>query len=96
MAQALFNKGVSNSDADKAVKLVFNNAESDDSIESNFGMSKASMDHLFLQASKQWLRNQNSTPDTHKVRIIRWLQYRGFNWGVTNFIVKKLESQYPT
>ncbi|KAL5735583.1 hypothetical protein ACOSP7_030050 [Xanthoceras sorbifolium] len=93
--QALFNKGINNTDADKAVTLVFKDAESDDDQESKLGMSKLSMDHLFVQASKQWLRNQDAPEETRKVRIIRWLQYRGFNWGVTNFILKKLESQYP-
>jgi len=26
---------------------------------------------------------------------VRWLQYRGFNWAVTNAIVRKLEAQHP-
>ncbi|KAK3200077.1 hypothetical protein Dsin_023492 [Dipteronia sinensis] len=93
--QALFNKGIQNTDAEKAVKLVFKDAESDDDQESKLGMSKLSMDHLFVQASKQWLRSQDAPKETRKVRIVRWLQYRGFNWGVTNFILKRLESQYP-
>ncbi|KAK0602820.1 hypothetical protein LWI29_037287 [Acer saccharum] len=93
--QALFNKGIQNTDAEKAVKLVFKDAESDDDQESKLGMSKLSMDHLFVQASKQWLRSQDAPKETRKIRIVRWLQYRGFNWGVTNSILKRLESQYP-
>ncbi|KAK2640059.1 hypothetical protein Ddye_027854 [Dipteronia dyeriana] len=87
--QALFNKGIQNTDAEKAVKLVFKEAESDDDQESKLGMSKLSMDHLFVQASKQWLRSLDAPKETRKVRIVRWLQYRGFNWGVTNFILKR-------
>ncbi|TXG68031.1 hypothetical protein EZV62_009306 [Acer yangbiense] len=87
--QALFNKGIQNTDAEKAVKLVFKDAESDDDQESKLGMSKLSMDHLFVQASKQWLRSQDAPKETRKIRIVRWLQYRGFNWGVTNFILKR-------
>ncbi|KAJ0044420.1 hypothetical protein Pint_03725 [Pistacia integerrima] len=94
--QALFNKGISGTDADKAVKLVFQDAESDGEQESKLGMSKHSMDQLFVQAKKQWLRSQDAPKETRKTRIIRWLQYRGFNWGISSFILKKLESHYPT
>ncbi|EHA8592284.1 putative Regulatory protein recX [Cocos nucifera] len=59
------------------------------------GMSKTSMDRLFLQASKQWLRGQSTSLENRKARIIRWLQYRGFGWGVTSTILERLESQYP-
>ncbi|KAJ4725381.1 Regulatory protein RecX [Melia azedarach] len=93
--QALFNKGISGNDADNAIKVVFRDGECDEDQESKLGMSKLSMDQLFIQASKQWLRSQDAPKDTRKLRIIRWLQYRGFNWGVTSFILKKLESLYP-
>lgn len=94
--QALFKKGISQTDAKKAVNLVFRDGESDEDQESKLGMSKHSIDHLFVQASKQWLRSQGAPKETRKSRIIHWLQYRGFNWCVTSFILKKLESQYPS
>ncbi|XP_048235644.1 uncharacterized protein LOC8271843 isoform X2 [Ricinus communis] len=91
--QALFMKGVSEADAEKAIKLVFEDDRSGGQ-ELKLGMSKLSMEHLLVQASKQWFRGQDVPRETRKSRIIRWLQYRGFNWGVISFILKKLESQY--
>ncbi|GMI63844.1 hypothetical protein HRI_000053700 [Hibiscus trionum] len=95
--QALFKKGISEADAETALKLVFKDQVdfSNDDQESRLGLSKHSMDHLLIQASKQWLRGQDVPKETRKSRIVRWLQYRGFNWSVIGFIVKKLESQYP-
>ena len=97
MNQALVKKGISEADAGNALKLVFENqvGDSNDDQESTLGLSKLSMDHLLIQASKQWLRGQDVSKETRKSRIVRWLQYRGFNWGVIGSIVKKLESQYP-
>ncbi|KAM7499034.1 hypothetical protein LguiA_023448 [Lonicera macranthoides] len=93
--QALFEKGVSKVDAEKAIQLVFEDRESgEDQESSRLGMSKHSIDHLIVQASKQWLRGRDGPPDKQKSRIIRWLQYRGFNWGVISFVLKKLESEY--
>ncbi|CAL5392417.1 unnamed protein product [Camellia sinensis] len=89
--QALFKKGVSEVDAEKAINLVFQDSDQ----ESRHGLSKVSMDHLFVQASKQWLRGRDVTNETRKSRIVRWLQYRGFNWGVISSILKKLESENP-
>ncbi|XP_027187418.1 uncharacterized protein [Cicer arietinum] len=92
--QALFKKGVSQADAEKAVEVVFkdNNdcAEDENSI---IGLSKHSMDHLYAQASKQWFRGQDVPKETRKSRIVRWLQYRGFDWNVISFILKKLDRQ---
>ncbi|KAF5207024.1 regulatory protein RecX family protein [Thalictrum thalictroides] len=94
--QALQRKGVSEVSVQKATKHVFESNGGDDSEEPSVqGMSKVSMDHLFLQASKQWLRGQNVPHEKRKARIIRWLQYRGFSWGVVGSVLKKLESQYP-
>ncbi|XP_058114809.1 uncharacterized protein LOC131257896 [Magnolia sinica] len=93
--QALLRKGVSEADAEKAMKQVFENNDSDGNRDIILGMSKVSMDRLLTQASKQWLRGQDVPLETRKSRILRWLQYRGFNWQVTNFILRKLESQYP-
>ncbi|KAG5550948.1 hypothetical protein RHGRI_009388 [Rhododendron griersonianum] len=93
--QALLQKGVREADAEKAINYVFKDSNSDGEEESTHGLSKTSIDKLLAQASKQWLRGRDATKETRKTRIIRWLQYRGFNWGVVNFIVKKLESQYP-
>ncbi|KAK3425227.1 hypothetical protein EUGRSUZ_F02021 [Eucalyptus grandis] len=91
--QELFKKGVSKFDAEKAVKLVFEECDSSTEQESRLGLSKVALDHLFSQASKQWLRSGGVPIDTRKSRIVRWLQYRGFNWGVISVILKKLESQ---
>ena len=91
-------KGVSEVDAEKAIKLVFEDGDSggdQESMDLRLGFSKLSMDHLYVQASKQWLRSRDATTETRKTRLIRWLQYRGFNWGVISFVVKKLESEYP-
>ncbi|PPR85786.1 hypothetical protein GOBAR_AA34906 [Gossypium barbadense] len=96
--QALFKKGISEADAENALKLVFEGRDSDsnDDQESRLGFSKLSMDHLLIQASKQWLRGRDVPKETRKSRIVRWLQYRGFNWGVIGSVLKKLESQYPS
>ncbi|KAB5521953.1 hypothetical protein DKX38_026272 [Salix brachista] len=91
--KALFSKGVSEADTNKALKLVFEDGDSDEQ-ESKVGLSKISMDQLLIQASKQWLRGQDVPKDTRKSRLIRWLKYRGFNWDVVNFVLKKLESQH--
>ncbi|KAA8523525.1 hypothetical protein F0562_009948 [Nyssa sinensis] len=92
--QALFKKGISEVDAEKAIKLVFDDGDSGGDQESRLGLSKLSMDHLFVQASKHWLRGRPVPTETRKLRIIWWLQYRGFSWGVIDFILKKLESEY--
>ncbi|OIT00565.1 PREDICTED: uncharacterized protein LOC109229041 [Nicotiana attenuata] len=96
--QALIKKGVSEADANKAVKLVFKNdeaGEEDGSGESRVTMSRPSRDQLFVQTSKQWLKGQGVPREKRKARIVRWLQYRGFDWSVVSFILKKLESSYP-
>lgn len=94
MDQALLKKGVSEAAAENAIKLVFEGDESGAQASSSLGLSKLSMDHLFIQASKQWLRGQDVPRETRKSRIIRWLQYRGFNWDVVSVILKKLESHH--
>ncbi|XP_072969038.1 uncharacterized protein [Typha angustifolia] len=95
--QALIQKGVTEAEADKATRKVFedddNNNGSDNYTE--HGMSQTSFDRLFLQTSKQWLRGQGLSIENRKIRVVRWLQYRGFNWRVTNIILRRLESQYP-
>ncbi|KAJ8532486.1 hypothetical protein K7X08_012409 [Anisodus acutangulus] len=93
--QALIKKGVSKVDTDNAIKMVFKNDEAGGEQESGLAMSKPSMDQLFVQASKQWLKGQGVPREKRKARIIRWLQYRGFDWGVISSILKKLESTYP-
>ncbi|ONK82017.1 uncharacterized protein A4U43_C01F35270 [Asparagus officinalis] len=94
--QALVQKGVNVTEAENAITQVFEGDDAEGQSQTvQHGMSKSSMDRLFLQASKQWLRGQNTSPENRKARIVRWLQYRGFNWGVTSFILKKLEADYP-
>ncbi|XP_024965401.1 uncharacterized protein LOC112505700 isoform X2 [Cynara cardunculus var. scolymus] len=93
--QALARKGVNDLDAQKAIKLVFEDGEPIDDQCSRLGLSKPSLDHLYAQASKQWLRAKDLPGEKQKSRIIAWLQYRGFNWGVINFILKKLQSGHP-
>ncbi|KAJ1415517.1 Winged helix-like DNA-binding domain superfamily [Sesbania bispinosa] len=91
--QALFKKGVSQTDAEKAVEVVFNDNDCAGDHKSVIGLSKHAMDHLYAQASKQWFRGHNVPKETRKSRIVRWLQYRGFDWNVINIILKKLDSQ---
>nr|DAD23827.1 TPA_asm: hypothetical protein HUJ06_025290 [Nelumbo nucifera] len=93
--QALLQKGVNETDAEKAMKLVFEQDDSGSSQELNLGMSKSLLESLFTKASKQWLQGRDVPHETRKSRIIRWLQYRGFNWAVTSYIVKRLESKHP-
>ncbi|KAF9594984.1 hypothetical protein IFM89_035757 [Coptis chinensis] len=70
--QALYRKGVSEVDANKATKYVFEDSGSGENGEQNvLGMSKVSMDRLFSQTSKQWLRSQNVEYEKRKSRIIR-------------------------
>ncbi|KAK4782341.1 hypothetical protein SAY86_016443 [Trapa natans] len=92
--QELLRKGVRTADVDNAVRQIF---EGDVDCTSHGGsrlvLSRDALDRLFVQASKQWLRSEGVTLETRKSRIIRWLQYRGFNWGVTSLILKRLESQ---
>ncbi|XP_009398758.2 uncharacterized protein LOC103983261 [Musa acuminata AAA Group] len=94
--KALRHKGVSEMVADKATKEVFEEDDTggnDQNIQ--HGISKNSMEHLYLQASKQWFRSQDSSLQIRKSRIVRWLQYRGFSWVITNNILRRLESDYP-
>ncbi|VFQ83419.1 unnamed protein product [Cuscuta campestris] len=93
--QALISKGVNEMHADRAIKLVFKDGDIGEEQEPGSGMSKPSMDHLLVQASKQWLRSREVPKETRKSRIIRWLQYRGFNWSIINFVLKKLDSGHP-
>ncbi|KAJ4833419.1 hypothetical protein Tsubulata_016411 [Turnera subulata] len=92
---ALLNRGVNKADTENALKLVFQDGKSEEQ-ESKLGLSKLSMDHLLIQASKQWLRGQDVPKETRKSRLIRWLQYRGFNWDIISFVLKKMESQNPS
>ncbi|KAK4275274.1 hypothetical protein QN277_018388 [Acacia crassicarpa] len=93
--QALSKKGVSQADAEKAVELVFKEEDTDEDQKSIFGLSKHSIDHLYDQASKQWNRSHDVPKETRKSRVIRWLQYRGFDWDAIKFILQKLEKQAP-
>lgn len=92
--QALRQKGVPDAEADQATRKVFQD-DQDDENQTARGISEASMDHLFVQASKQWQRGKSLPLENRRARIVRWLQYRGFSWGVTNTIVRKLEAQHP-
>lgn len=92
--QALRQKGVPEAEVDQATRSVFQDDRGDED-QTTHGFSEASMDHLFAQASKQWLRGSSLPLEKRRARIVRWLQYRGFSWGVTNTIIKKLEAQYP-
>ena len=91
--QALIKKGVSKGDVEKAVKLVFQDEDSDE--RSSMRLSNSSLQKLYVQSSKQWQRCDNVPHDTRKARIIRWLQYRGFDWSVIGIILKRLESKHP-
>nr|XP_051219468.1 uncharacterized protein LOC127336667 [Lolium perenne] len=92
--QALRQKGVPEAEVDQATRSVFQDVQGDEE-QTAHGFSKASMDHLFSQASKQWQRGGSLPLEKRRARIVRWLQYRGFNWAVTNIIIRKLEAQHP-
>ncbi|KAL2945002.1 Regulatory protein RecX [Bienertia sinuspersici] len=92
--QALLNKGVCEGDVEKALKWVFEDGEDHDQ-KSNMRLSNSSLQQLYEQASKQWQRSQNVAHETRKTRLIRWLQYRGFDWSVVSFILKRLETENP-
>ncbi|XP_021745062.1 uncharacterized protein LOC110711005 isoform X2 [Chenopodium quinoa] len=89
--QALVKKGVSEGDVKKAVKQVFEDGEECD-LRSSTKLSNSTLQQLYVRASKQWQLSQNVPHETRKARIIRWLQYRGFDWAVVSIILKKLES----
>ncbi|RWW33617.1 hypothetical protein BHE74_00039187 [Ensete ventricosum] len=94
--KALRQKGVSEMTADKATKEVFEEDDTGgDGWNIQHGISKHSMERLYLQASKQWLRSRDSSLMIRKPRIVRWLQYRGFSWGIISNILRRLESDYP-
>ena len=94
--QALLEKGISQEDTNKTTCHVFEDEDlSEDGHNMHFGMSKLNLDRLFEQASKQWLRSREKTLNNRKSSVVRWLQYRGFGWGVTKFILKKLETEHP-
>ncbi|KAG7581771.1 Regulatory protein RecX [Arabidopsis suecica] len=97
--QALFKKGISNKDSETAIKLVFEKRqcnEGDEEPELNHGLSKEAVDQLYVQASKRWLQGRDLPIETRKARVIRWLQYRGFNWGVVAQLLKRLESTHES
>ncbi|KAH9602282.1 hypothetical protein KSS87_015443 [Heliosperma pusillum] len=79
--QALSKKGVSEHNVEKAVKLVFEDCEESEQ-RSSIRLSSSSLHQLYIQASKQWQRSHDVAHETRKARVIRWLQYRGFDWGV--------------
>lgn len=90
--QGLKERGVSEEVSRIALCRVFQEDEDDsDPLESNLlGMSKAAMDQLFLQASKQFLRGRNISDDTRVRRIMGWLQYRGYNHRVIAAVLRYL------
>ncbi|KAL5215010.1 hypothetical protein ABZP36_004162 [Zizania latifolia] len=92
--QALLQKGVPDGVVDQATRRVFQDGDGH-SNHSTYGISQDSMDRLFAQAAKQWQRGQSLPLDNRRARVVRWLQYRGFSWAVTNAIVRKLEAQHP-
>ncbi|KAE8768360.1 Regulatory protein recX [Hordeum vulgare] len=92
--QALRQKGVPEAEVDQATRSVFQDDRGDED-QASHGFSEASMDHLFAQASKQWLRGSSLPLEKRRARMVRWLQYRGFSWAVTNSIIRKLEAQHP-
>ncbi|KAJ8512744.1 hypothetical protein OPV22_003178 [Ensete ventricosum] len=69
--KALRQKGVSEMTADKATKEVFEEDDTGgDGWNIQHGISKHSMERLYLQASKQWLRSRDSSLMIRKPRII--------------------------
>lgn len=100
---ALVSKGVSGAHIERALQHVFLDEEGDGEDEEEemdkekkWGMSKSAKAHLISQATKQWLRGGNASLETRKTRMVRWLQYRGFNWDVISPILRQLQSKYPS
>ncbi|KAG6532103.1 hypothetical protein ZIOFF_005941 [Zingiber officinale] len=92
----LVQKGVSETEVDTATRQVFQEDDSGDKSRSTqHGISEPAFKRLYVKATKQWLQGQSSSLENRKARIVRWLQYRGFSWGVTNIILRKLLSEYP-
>ncbi|XP_042440100.1 regulatory protein RecX-like isoform X1 [Zingiber officinale] len=92
----LVQKGVSEMEVDTATRQVFQEDDSGDKSRSTqHGISEPAFKRLYVKATKQWLQGQSSSLENRKARIVRWLQYRGFSWGVTNIILRKLLSEYP-
>ncbi|KAG8066621.1 hypothetical protein GUJ93_ZPchr0004g38895 [Zizania palustris] len=91
--QALLQKGVPDGVVDEATRRVFQDGDGH-SNHATHGISQDSMDRLFAHAAKQWQRGLLLPPDNRRARVVRWLQYRGFSWAVTNAIVRKLEAQH--
>ncbi|KAG6536406.1 hypothetical protein ZIOFF_001460 [Zingiber officinale] len=89
----LVQKGVSEMEVDTATRQVFQEDDSGDKSRSTqHGISEPAFKRLYVKATKQWLQGQSSSLENRKARIVRWLQYRGFSWGVTNIILRKLLS----
>ncbi|XP_074577231.1 uncharacterized protein LOC141833645 [Curcuma longa] len=94
--RVLVQKGVSETEVDTATREVFQEDDSGDKYRSTqHGISEPALERLYVKATKQWLRGQSSSLENRKARIMRWLQYRGFSWGVTNIILRKLLAEYP-
>lgn len=94
--KVLVQKGVSETEVDTATRQVFQEDDSvDKSRSTRHGISEPALERLYVKATKQWLRGQSPSLGNRKARIVRWLQYRGFSWGVTNIILRKLLSEYP-
>ena len=79
--QALFKKGISNKDSETAIKLVFEKRQC------NEGDEEAELNHGLSKEAVDQLYVQASK---------RWLQYRGFNWGVVTQLLKRLESTHES
>ncbi|XP_031481607.1 uncharacterized protein LOC116251458 isoform X2 [Nymphaea colorata] len=93
--QALLSKGVSEETIIEALKQVFDEDNAGDGY-AHIGMSSSSINSLLERVSKHWLRAVDIPEEKRKARIMRWLQYRGFDWGVIALILKKLEAKYPS
>nr|GMC76374.1 Regulatory protein RecX [Ipomoea batatas] len=88
----LDQEGRNEMDADGAIKLVFKDR-------GNWRRARirvVGMSQAFIGSSscpafpKTMATEQSRAPrETRKSRVIRWLQYRGFNWSVINFVLKK-------
>ncbi|KAF3779919.1 Regulatory protein [Nymphaea thermarum] len=79
----------------RRIKQVFDEDNAGDGY-AHIGMSSSSINSLLERMSKHWLRAADIPEEKRKARIMRWLQYRGFDWGVIAFILKKLEANYPS
>eukprot|EP00250_Pteridium_aquilinum_P014860 c22241_g1_i1 orf=32-1792(+) len=98
----LKQRGISDEIIQVAMASVFreegNDSEQDGKVDNcsksnSLEMSKVAMNHVLVQATKQWNRGGNATHETKIRRMVSWLQYRGFNYSVIKTVLNHLQKK---